>query len=148
MSLKHGCSYEPFYRKWKDMNSRCYQKKFPGYHKYGGQGIKVCKRWRNSFENFKKDMYSTWRYGLFLLRIDPNGDFKKSNCKWVVYKRNQTNRNIKKIRNSLGEIFSSQSDASRTLGIDRTSITQCLGGWRKSAGKDKDGNPIKWFYCD
>ena len=145
---KHGWSYHPFYKKWKDMKGRCYKKTFPGYSEYGGKGIKVCKRWNESFENFREDMYSTWKYGLFLLRINTKRNFTKSNCKWGVLVKNKQESRVRKIKNSLGEVFRTHLEASKKCRVSRCSITQCLLGMRKTAGMDKNGNPIKWFYCE
>ena len=68
---------------WAGMIARCYDKKNPKYQEFGGAGIGVCRRWRNSFDNFYKDMgkrpHGTW--WLVLLRKDRN--HCKSNCKWI-----------------------------------------------------------------
>jgi len=52
----HGLSNSPEYRSWRGMRSRCYVASTASFHRYGGRGITVCDRWRNSFENFLADM--------------------------------------------------------------------------------------------
>lgn len=79
------------YQSWSSMMGRCYRKNNNRYYCYGGRGIKVCRRW-HKFENFYKDMGKKIP-GLQLDRIDNNGDYKKSNCRWVTAKENSRNRN-------------------------------------------------------
>lgn len=76
------------------MRRRCYYKKAPNYHRYGGRGIKVCSEWFNSFESFYKDM-GIRQTGSSLDRIDNNGDYEPSNCKWSTPKEQSANRNLK-----------------------------------------------------
>ena len=68
---------------WQSMNAWCYTKANPKYADFGGRGIKVCRRWRDKFDNFYKDMgkrpHGTW--WIVLIRKDRN--FCKSNCRWI-----------------------------------------------------------------
>ena len=79
------------YKKWGNMNTRCYDSRQPGYKNYGGRGIKVCKRW-HSFDLFFKDMSPTYQEGLTLDRINPNGIYKPSNCRWATWEQQNNNR--------------------------------------------------------
>ena len=72
------------------MKARCSNKKSTHYDRYGGRGITVCARWKR-FENFYKDMGERPE-GLTLDRIDNNGNYEKSNCRWVTHKENCNNR--------------------------------------------------------
>jgi len=53
---KHGMVKAPEYNAWRSMYQRCNNPNSPEYHNYGGRGIKVCSRWRESFDNFYADM--------------------------------------------------------------------------------------------
>lgn len=73
--------HTPEYNAWQSMIRRCYYKKGIQYKNYGGRGIKVCKRWLNSFENFFSDMGVKLSTDHSLDRFPNNdGDYKPSNC--------------------------------------------------------------------
>jgi len=78
------------YNAWAGMMQRCYNSKHIGFRYYGGRGIHVCNRWFK-FENFLADM-GRCPPGLTLDRIDPNGDYKRGNCRWVDWYTQRHNR--------------------------------------------------------
>jgi hypothetical protein len=87
----------PFFITWVNMRNRCYNPKNNRYSTYGARGIKVCKRWL-IFENFRKDMFNTWRSGLQIDRINNNKDYTPSNCRWTTPKQNSRDRtNTRKV---------------------------------------------------
>lgn len=91
----HGMSYTTTFKIWAGILRRCLNQNFKAYKYYGGRGIKVCDRWRTSFENFLSDM-GIRPYGLQIDRIDNNGHYEPGNCRWVTPKINNSNRNIMK----------------------------------------------------
>ena len=80
------------YRAWTGMRIRCNNPNNRDYKNYGGRGIKVCERW-NSFENFIQDMGNK-PAGHSLDRIDNDGDYSPSNCKWSSKTEQQSNRRV------------------------------------------------------
>jgi hypothetical protein len=73
----------PEYEVWRCMRRRCYQPDFDSYPKYGGKGIKVCKRWHN-FGNFMADMGPRPSKRHSIDRLDARKDYSPSNCKWAT----------------------------------------------------------------
>lgn len=86
----------PEYFTWKAMHGRCRQTTYHGWNRYGGRGIYVCSRW-NSFENFFADMGKRPN-GKTLDRIDTNGNYEPSNCRWATAKEQAENSRPRKKR--------------------------------------------------
>ena len=105
----HGMSNSSTYKIWNGMHNRCYKPNTISYKYYGARGITICERWM-VFENFLVDMGER-PVGLSIDRIDNNGNYEPSNCRWATSKDQSLNtrRNKKK---GLNNVISS----------DRTSI--------------------------
>lgn len=78
---KHGMSHSREYHSWMSMKQRCYNPKTDYYDCYGGRGIVVSERWRDSFEAFYEDL-GDCPEGMSLERVDVHGNYEPSNCKW------------------------------------------------------------------
>lgn len=95
LRLRHGHAYfgrvTPVYQTWVGMIQRCTNQRGPGWKYYGGRGIKVCDRWLSSFENFLADMGEKPE-GLSLDRINNDGNYEPSNCRWATRSEQQKNR--------------------------------------------------------
>lgn len=91
----HGLSKHPIYKTWKRMMWRCYSTSATHFHYYGGRGIRVCQRWMD-FRLFLTDMESGYSSGLSIDRIDPNGNYMPSNCRWATQQTQSINkRNVR-----------------------------------------------------
>lgn len=91
------------YRSWETMKSRCLNEKDPSYDLYGGRGITVCERWIGSFKNFLLDMGERPR-NTSIDRINTNGNYLPSNCRWAHPKIQQRNK-----RNNRMVVFKGES---------------------------------------
>ena len=94
MFAKHGCSGSALYRRWLSMKTRCYYPNAPGYPRYGGRGISICRLWRKDFSAFKSWAESSgFSKDLDIDRIDNNGPYAPWNCRFVSRTVNNLNRN-------------------------------------------------------
>lgn len=124
-NYKHGhgksAAQSPTYQTWMGMYNRCNNTKQRSHKNYGGIGITVCDRWRKSFENFLADMGER-PDGMTLDRIDVNGNYEHSNCRWATTKQQYENK--LNLRNALGQFTT--KDKYHVLTIKTTSRSQIL----------------------
>ena len=89
----HGETNNKLYNVWRGIKKRCRIENTSNYKHYGGRGIQVCDEWYDSYENFKDwATNSGYKEGLSIDRIDVNGNYEPSNCRWVTMKTQQNNR--------------------------------------------------------
>lgn len=122
--ITHGLSRTPTYVCWTNMRNRCLKSSEKSYPSYGGRGIKVCERWLNSFENFYEDMGEKPKK-LTLERIDVNGNYEKSNCKWATAKEQANNKRISIRANYQGSHYTA-SQLSELLNISYNKVVWAI----------------------
>ena len=91
-ATKHNRTGDKVYYTWVGIKERCTNPNVEMFKNYGGRGIKVCDRWINSFENFLSDMGEPPSAKHSIERIDNNGNYEQSNCKWATNKEQSRNK--------------------------------------------------------
>lgn len=131
--LKHGMSYSKIYSTWQRIKNRCYRKNFSHYKSYGGRGIKVCDEWldkENGFINFKNWAFNNgYKDGLSIDRIDVNGNYEPSNCRWITMKEQASNKRTNIFYTINGKTMT-QTQWCEYYNIPRTNVRRRISsGW-------------------
>lgn len=117
-STKHGHNKKGkvsrTYKTWLGMIQRCNNPNVKHYNNYGGRGIVICDRWKNSFENFLEDMGEA-PVGHQIDRIDNDQGYFKENCRWATRKEQNRNRRDNHLITFNGK-------------------TQCIADWAEETG--------------
>lgn len=85
-------SKSPTYQSWAAMKRRCTHPSEDNYRHYGGRGVRVCDRWVNSFATFLLDMGERPSKAHTLDRINPDGHYEPTNCRWATWDQQGMNR--------------------------------------------------------
>jgi len=117
------------YRALAAAKTRCGNPSYRAFHRYGGRGIVVCERWRSNFSAFLEDM-GRCPPGMSLERIDCNGNYEPSNCRWATpteQNRNRCNSLIVTFRGAVMHV----NDAAAAMGISGSRLYRLIRkfGW-------------------
>jgi hypothetical protein len=133
-ATKHGLSETSIYRAHYAIKQRCLDENNYCFKNYGGRGITICEEWLdddNGLINFYNWALSNgYSEGLTIDRIDNNGNYEPSNCRWATMKQQQNNKRNNHIIDFNGE-HKTITEWARELGMNkrtlRTRICEC--GW-------------------
>ncbi len=123
----HGMAESTLYRIWYHMKGRCLNPTDKNYADYGGRGITICERWRDSFATFALDMGQPPK-GQTLDRRDNDGPYSPDNCRWATRAEQGRNQRTNIVIEFNGERLCAADWAART-GLKRQAIL-----WRLAAG--------------
>lgn len=114
---------------WLKMRQRCYNKNHTAFHNYGGRGIKICDEWYNldnGFINFYNwAINNGYDSTLTIDRIDVNGNYEPSNCRWATNKE-QANNTRYNVRIEYKDNHYSLLQLSELLNIEYSNLWHCL----------------------
>lgn len=134
-NLKHGdaCaqSRTRLYRIWSGIKARCYnQNNEEHFARYGARGITMCKEWRNSYEAFKKWALSNgYRDDLSIDRVNNDGNYEPSNCRWTTNKVQQNNLSTNRTITLNGKRFTIAQIADRYSVPHYSLLHRLNSGW-------------------
>lgn len=99
--IKHGMRNTRLYSVWHGMKERCYNTKHKHFKDYGGRGITICDKWKNDFNAFAQWALSHgYADNLTIDRIDVNGNYEPSNCRFITNAEQQKNKRNSKSKGS------------------------------------------------
>lgn len=129
-SAKHGGCGSRLYGIWYDMRQRCSYEKSINWHLYGGRGIRVCDEWQQDFEKFRDwALENGYKDDLQLDRIDNDGNYEPSNCKWSTRSEQGNNRRTCAYVTIGGET-KSVSEWCKETGVNRmVAYSRIRNGW-------------------
>lgn len=114
--LKHGMSETKLNGIYSSMKRRCYNKNDKNYNDYGNRGITVCDEWKNNSKAFYNWALSNgYQEGLTIDRIDNNGNYEPSNCKWATMKEQSRHRRNSRL-------------------VEYNGKAQCISAWAEELG--------------
>lgn len=120
------------YNAWKNIKQRCYDPNRRDYKYYGGKGIKVCDKWLHNFQAFNNwAITHGYADNLTLDRVDVNGNYEPSNCRWVdmqIQANNKSNNHFLTYNGKTQTI----AQWSREVGISQDTIRRRINAFKWS----------------
>ena len=139
----------PEYIAWQHIKSRCNRSSHQFYRYYGGRGIKVCRKWSDSYEAFLADM-GRRPMGYQIDRIDNDGDYCPENCRWVPQVINAINRRAPKVDYNMIRTIRmlrkkglTQREIGDRVGVAQNSVSRILNGVTHKYRKEVENAHIK-----
>jgi hypothetical protein len=134
------------YTIWHAMKSRCFNVNDKRYDDYGGRGITVCERWTHSFQNFLEDMGIRPSDDFQIDRINNDGNYEPSNCRWASRIENASNKRNNRVITAFGKTQTLQS-WERETGINRETIAKRLNnGYQPEVALTEKGTVSRFKY--
>jgi hypothetical protein len=117
----HGRTQTIEYRSWAHAKERCMNPNAKSYARYGGRGITMCRRWRNSFEAFFADMGPKPSPKHSLDRINNDGPYSPKNCRWATQLQQARNTSQNAVYKINGKILCG-TEAAEELGLNADTV--------------------------
>lgn len=121
LKYSHGQRQTRLYNIWCGMKQRCLNPNDKSYVAYGGRGIAICVQWMEFAPFYNWAIANGYREDLTIDRIDNNGNYEPSNCRWSTLREQESNRRDNVFVQIAGEI-KTLSEWSRRFGISRDAI--------------------------
>lgn len=137
-STTHGLTKTSEFKTWDSIKQRCNNPNNDAYKNYGGRGITVCNRWLSSFENFLSDIGKRPFQNAQIDRVDNNGNYEPTNCRWTTAKENTRNRRSTKINIDIAQDirrvymmgYFTQEEVAKIYGITRSIVDKVISNTR------------------
>ena len=135
-NFKHGKTKSRLFSIWQNMKDRCSNPNNDKYTYYGGRGIKVCEMWTLDFMSFHDlEMFNCYKYDLTIDRINNNGIYEPSNCRWATglcQANNKRNNNVIAYNGKEHTL----AEWSRILKINRNTLGTRFNRDKKTSGEE------------
>lgn len=135
----HGKTNTILFGVWDGIKKRCYSNVNQNYHRYGGRGIKVCDEWKNNFLSFEKwALENGYKKGLSIDRINNDGNYEPSNCRFITVEENSRFKSTTKLNwdkvNKIRTMYASgnylQKDLASLFDVSHQQITKIIHNQR------------------
>lgn len=144
MRVCHHKQPARLYRIWANMKNRCYNPNAENYRFYGGRGIGVCESWRNDYIAFRDWALSNgYEDRLTLDRIDNNGNYGPTNCRWETL-INQCNNTRKNHRLTYQGETHTVAEWARIIGMDCGTLERRVNAYGWSVEKALTTEVRRW----